>query len=47
MITEEPIFRGFTYRGLAASQLRIVGAIVASAVLWAAIHFDRLAALAQ
>jgi membrane protease YdiL (CAAX protease family) len=40
-ITEELIFRGFLYRGLAASRLGGSGAIVATATLWAALHADR------
>ncbi len=37
-IGEEMIFRGFLYRGLAASRLGIIGAIIVTAALWAAIH---------
>ena len=36
--TEELLFRGFMYRGLADSPLGVAGAIVLGAVLWAAIH---------
>jgi CAAX protease family protein len=40
-LTEELIFRGFLYRGLAASRLGVPGAIVVTSVLWAAAHTDR------
>ena len=40
-IAEELIFRGFLYRGLAASPLGVSGAIVATTILWAAAHTDR------
>jgi len=38
---EELIYRGFLYRGLAASRLGVTGAIIATTVLWTAIHSDR------
>ena len=40
-IGEEVIFRGFLYRGLAASRLGIGGAIVLTALAWTASHYDR------
>ena len=38
---EELVFRGFLYRGLAASRLGVVGAIVITSLVWAALHLDR------
>jgi membrane protease YdiL (CAAX protease family) len=40
-ISEEVIFRGFLYRGLAASRLGIGGAITLTALAWTAAHYDR------
>ena len=40
-IVEELVFRGFLYRGLAASRLGIIGAILVTSVLWAGLHTDR------
>jgi uncharacterized protein len=40
-IAEELIFRGFLFRGLAASRLGVGGAIVITSILWAAGHTDR------
>jgi membrane protease YdiL (CAAX protease family) len=40
-VAEELIFRGFLYRGLAASRLGIIGAIVLTSLLWSGSHFDR------
>jgi CAAX protease family protein len=40
-IWEELVFRGFLYRGLAASRLGVAGAIVVTSLLWAGLHFDR------
>jgi hypothetical protein len=40
-IVEELVFRGFLYRGLAASRLGIVGAIFVTALLWTGLHIDR------
>jgi CAAX protease family protein len=37
-VTEEIIFRGFLYRGLAASRIGVVGAIVITSVAWALAH---------
>lgn len=37
-IVEEVTFRGFVFRGWAASRLGAVGAIVLASVLWAALH---------
>lgn len=39
-IFEEVCFRGFLFKGLAASRLRWQGATVITAVLWAAIHIQ-------
>jgi uncharacterized protein len=39
-IGEEIVFRGFLYRGLAASRLGMMGAIILSAGIWAAIHMQ-------
>ena len=38
---EELLFRGFLYRGLARSRLGVVGAILITALLWAALHYNR------
>ena|GEM_PF-501303 len=35
---EELIFRGFVYRGLSQSRVGVIGAIVISSAIWAAIH---------
>jgi uncharacterized protein len=40
-IGEELIFRGFLYRGIAASRLGIIGAILVTSLLWASGHTDR------
>jgi membrane protease YdiL (CAAX protease family) len=40
-VVEELVFRGFLFRGLAASRLGPVGAIALTALLWSAIHDDR------
>jgi uncharacterized protein len=40
-VWEELVFRGFVYRGLAASRLGVVGAIVLTSLLWAGLHFDK------
>ena len=40
-IAEELMFRGFLYRGLAASRLGISGAILVTSLLWAGLHTDR------
>ena len=40
-VGEEVIFRGFLYRGLAASRLSIGGAIAITALAWTASHYDR------
>lgn len=37
-IVEELIFRGFMYRGLAASRVGVPGAIVLTALFWAGLH---------
>lgn len=37
-LAEELVFRGFLYRGLAASRVGVAGAIVISSALWAAMH---------
>lgn len=37
---EETFFRGFLFRGLAHSKLGVVGAILVTAVVWAAIHLQ-------
>src|SRR5262249_1917645 len=37
---EELLFRGLLYRGLAASRIGIVGAIVVTSVMFAAFHFQ-------
>jgi membrane protease YdiL (CAAX protease family) len=37
-IAEELMFRGFLFRGFAASRLGVVGTIVLTSVLWAALH---------
>lgn len=39
-IFEELCFRGFVFKGLAASRLRWVGATIISALLWAIIHMQ-------
>jgi membrane protease YdiL (CAAX protease family) len=40
-IAEELVIRGFLYRGLADTRLGVVGAIVLSSLIWAALHFDK------
>jgi uncharacterized protein len=40
-IGEELLFRGFLYRGLAASRLGVAGAIALTALIWAGLHIDR------
>jgi hypothetical protein len=40
-IGEELVFRGFFYRGLAASRLGITGAILVTSLLWTSLHIDR------
>ena len=37
-ITEEVLFRGFLFRGWAASRLGVAGAVVLSSAIWAALH---------
>lgn len=37
-LTEELVFRGFMYRGLAASRLGLAGAILIPSLLWALVH---------
>jgi len=37
-VTEELLFRGFLHRGWAASRLGVVGTIVLTSALWAALH---------
>ncbi len=37
-LAEEIVFRGFMYRGLAASRLGVAGAILVPSAIWAAIH---------
>ena len=37
---EETFFRGFLFKGLAASRLGTIGAIVLTAALWASIHLQ-------
>jgi len=37
-VMEEVIFRGFMFRGLAASRVGVAGAIVLTALFWAALH---------
>jgi membrane protease YdiL (CAAX protease family) len=39
-ITEEILYRGFAYRGLAQSRLGIVGAIVVTSLAWSLIYLD-------
>ena len=39
-ITEEAVFRGFIYRGFAASRLGVIGAVIVSSVIFAAIHIQ-------
>ncbi len=39
-ITEEIVFRGFIYRGFAASRLGTVGAVVLSSLIFTAIHIQ-------
>jgi hypothetical protein len=38
---EELIFRGFLYRGIAASRLGVAVAILLTSLLWASLHADR------
>ena len=37
-VTEEIVFRGFMYRGLAASRVGVAGAILIPSAIWAAMH---------
>lgn len=37
-IMEEPLFRGFLFKGIAHSKLGVPGAMILSAVLWASLH---------
>jgi len=39
-LIEELFFRGFMYKGLAASKVGVAGAIILTAFVWAAIHFQ-------
>jgi uncharacterized protein len=39
-VAEELVFRGFLYRGLAASRVGVVGAILISSALWAGMHIQ-------
>jgi uncharacterized protein len=39
-LTEEVVFRGFMYRGLAASRLGEAGAILIPSAIWAALHIQ-------
>lgn len=39
-LSEEIVFRGFMFRGLAASRAGITGAIVLTSLLWTAIHIQ-------
>jgi membrane protease YdiL (CAAX protease family) len=39
-ITEEIVFRGFIYRGLAASRLGVIGAVIVSSLVFTAIHIQ-------
>ncbi len=39
-ITEEIVFRGFIYRGFAASRLGVAGAVVLSSLIFTAIHIQ-------
>jgi tetratricopeptide (TPR) repeat protein len=38
---EEMVYRGFIFRGLEGSRIGAVGAVMVSALLWAALHLDR------
>jgi hypothetical protein len=40
-IGEELIYRGFLFRGIAASRLGIIAAIMLTSLLWASLHTDR------
>jgi membrane protease YdiL (CAAX protease family) len=40
-IAEELMFRGFLYRGLAASRLGATGAILVTSLLWTSLHIER------
>jgi membrane protease YdiL (CAAX protease family) len=39
-VLEEIFFRGFVFKGLAATRLRWIGAVIITAGLWAAIHLQ-------
>jgi membrane protease YdiL (CAAX protease family) len=39
-VGEEVVFRGFLYRGLAASRLGVTGTIVITAAIWAVLHIE-------
>ncbi|MFO8012896.1 MAG: CPBP family glutamic-type intramembrane protease [Phycisphaerae bacterium] len=39
-LVEEVFFRGFMYKGLAASKAGVVGAILITSIVWAAIHLQ-------
>ena len=39
-ITEEAVFRGFIYRGFAASRLGVVGAVILSSLIFTAVHIQ-------
>lgn len=38
---EEMVYRGFVLRGLEGSRIGVIGAVLISALLWTALHFDR------
>ena len=40
-IGEELVFRGFLYRGLAASRLGVTGAILVTSLLWTGLHIEQ------
>jgi tetratricopeptide (TPR) repeat protein len=40
-LAEEMVFRGFVLRGFEGSRIGAVGAVIVSALLWAALHLDR------
>jgi len=39
-VVEEVFFRGFMYKGLAASKVGVIGAILITSLVWAAIHLQ-------
>jgi membrane protease YdiL (CAAX protease family) len=39
-LMEELLFRGFLFRGYAASRLGVVGAILLTSVIWASMHIQ-------